>query len=166
MTSLRLFLTTNKDLPKVLEIENASENKPFIGAFSLERHQQVIEQADELHLCFKMHEKLIGYAILQGLKNSNDAIELKRITITEKGKGHGRSALQLIKLYCFEELNCHRLWLDVFDFNERALHLYRSEGFIEEGIIRECIKREDGFKNLVLMSILKPEYELLIKKRQ
>jgi len=66
-----------------------------------------------------------------------------------------------VKKYCFEKLNCHRLWLDVFDFNSRARHLYKSEGFTEEGLIRECIKREDGYKNLVLMSILKQEYEAL-----
>ena len=139
--------------------KNEPENMTFIGAYSFESHQQVIDNKDELHLTFATNERLIGYAILMGLENPNNAIELKRITIAEKGKGYGRAALKLIKNYCFEQLKCHRLWLDVFDFNERARHLYRSEGFVEEGIIRECIKREDGYKNLVLMSVLKQEYE-------
>ena len=161
---LQLKFTKKADLQIVLKIENDVEIAAFIGAYSLERHQQVIDSKDELHLTFAANEKLIGYAILMGLENPNDCIELKRITIAEKGKGYGRAALKLIKKYCFEKLSCHRLWLDVFDFNERARHLYRSEGFVEEGIIRESIKREDGYKNLVLMSILKPEYNLQIKK--
>ena len=140
MNQIQLCLTIKDDLPRVLEIENHLENTQFIGAYSMERHQQVIENADELHLTFKDGESIIGYAILQGLENQNDVIEFKRITIAEKGKGYGRAAVKAVKKYCFETLNCHRLWLDVFDFNVRARHLYRSEGFKEEGVIRECIK--------------------------
>ena len=161
MATLQLSLTIREDLPKIIEIENHPDNMQFIGTYSLERHQKVIESADELHLTFKDLGKLIGYAILQGLENSNRAIEFKRIVIAKKGKGYGRAALKAVKKYCFEELNCHRLWLDVFDFNRRARHLYRSEGFKEEGVLRECIKTKDGYKNLVLMAILKPEYEAI-----
>ena len=157
--ALELNLTTKEDLPYILEIENQAENRPFIGAYSMDRHRGVIENSDELHLTFKDQGKLIGYAILQGLDNQNNVIEFKRITIVEKGKGYGRAALKEVKKYCFEKLNCHRLWLDVFDFNTRARHLYKSEGFTEEGLIRECIKTEDGYQNLFLMSILKHEYE-------
>lgn len=161
MPNLQLTHTTSKELPKIVKLENQPENLQFIGSYSVAGHQAVIDNADEIHLTFKDEEKFIGYAILKGLKNPNDAIELKRIVIAEKGKGYGRSAMKVMKKYCFEKLECHRLWLDVFDFNERAHHLYRSEGFKEEGIIRECIKRKDGYKNLVLMAILKPEYEAL-----
>ena len=157
--ALELKLTLKEELRNILEIEKHPDNLQFIGAYSMERHREVIENSDELHLTFKDQGKLIGYAILQGLENPNDVIEFKRITIAEKGKGYGRAALKAVKKYCFEKLNCHRLWLDVFDFNSRARHLYKSEGFKEEGLIRECIKREDGYKNLVLMSILKQEYE-------
>ena len=115
--ALELNLTTKEDLQSVLKIENQAENVPFIGAYTMERHREVIDNSDELHLAFKDQGRLIGYAILQGLDNPNDAIEFKRITIAEKGKGYGRAAIKGVKEYCFEKLNCHCLWLDVFDFN-------------------------------------------------
>ncbi len=159
MPLIQLMFTIKEDLPKIIELENHPDNTKYIGAYSTERHFHVIENPDEIHLTFKENGKFIGYAILKGLDNPNDVIELKRMTIAEKGKGFGRAAFKAIKKYCFEKLNCHRLWLDVFDFNERARHLYRTEGFKEEGTIRECIKRTDGYYNLVLMAILKQEYE-------
>jgi RimJ/RimL family protein N-acetyltransferase len=52
-----------------------------------------------------------------------------------------------------------RLWLDVKESNERARHVYESEGFLVEGILRECLKGEYGFESLVVMSILRDEYD-------
>ena len=93
MSNLELKLTSPKDLAEIITIESDPENMTFIGAYSFERHQQVIDNKDELHLTFAANERLIGYAILMGLENPNNAIELKRITIAEKGKGYGRAAL-------------------------------------------------------------------------
>jgi RimJ/RimL family protein N-acetyltransferase len=66
--------------------------------------------------------------------------------------------LRLIKNLAFEQLHAHRLWLDVKDFNYIARRLYEKEGFIVEGILRECIKVGDRFESLVLMSTLQSEY--------
>jgi diamine N-acetyltransferase len=40
----------------------------------------------------------------------------------------------------FRDLHAHRFWLDVKSLNERALALYRSEGFVEEGRLRESVR--------------------------
>jgi RimJ/RimL family protein N-acetyltransferase len=58
----------------------------------------------------------------------------------------------------FREFAAHRLWLDVFDDNARARHLYQSLGFVEEGVLRECIRWPDRFRSLVVMSMLEQEY--------
>ena len=40
-----------------------------------------------------------------------------------------------------------------------GLRPFRPEGFVVEGILRESVKTEVGFESLVLMSILRLEYE-------
>ncbi|MEL6460766.1 MAG: GNAT family protein [Cyanobacteria bacterium J06621_15] len=100
----------------------------------------------------------VGYTILKGLTDFNQTIELKRIVITEKGKGYGRETLQLIKKLSFEDFSAHRLQLDVKGKNLRAKKLYESEGFIVEGCLRECLKTADKWESLILMSMLKQEY--------
>ena len=58
----------------------------------------------------------------------------------------------------FEEHGAHRLWLDVKPHNERARALYRSEGFVEEGVLRDALLTGDRFESLLVMSLLRPEW--------
>jgi RimJ/RimL family protein N-acetyltransferase len=96
--------------------------------------------------------------IMAGLDEKHRNIEFRRIVIGEKGKGIGRKAIQKVKHFCFEDLKCHRIWLDVIDTNERAKHLYLSEGFKEEGKLRDCLMANGELKSLIIMSILENEY--------
>ncbi len=155
---IRLQKTTPEDLILVMEMENHADNRDFVTQNTLERHLEIIARPDEEHLkVIDQDNKIIGYVILIGLENPNKAIELRRLVIADKGKGYGRETLRLIKKYCFEQLGTHRLFLDVVEDNPRAQHLYRSEGFVQEGLIREAHKTEKGYKNLLLLSILEHE---------
>jgi RimJ/RimL family protein N-acetyltransferase len=58
----------------------------------------------------------------------------------------------------FHEFGAHRLWLDTYSDNTRAQHVYRSAGFSQEGVMRECKKWGDEYRSLMLMSILESEY--------
>jgi len=130
-----------QDFPFMIEAEQNKENAMFVGQWTLEQHEKAINDIDILYLLFKNNDgQNIGYAIIKGLINPNDSIELMRIVITDKGLGVGKHALSLIKKWCFEINKAHRLWLDVRVNNVRAQHVYKSQGFICEGILRECVK--------------------------
>jgi RimJ/RimL family protein N-acetyltransferase len=62
----------------------------------------------------------------------------------------------------FRDLRAHRIWLDVKQLNTRALALYQSEGFVEEGRLRESVRvtinGADGYDSLIVMSMLDREY--------
>ena len=77
----------------------------------------------------------------------------------EQGKGFGRDGLGLLLRYAFHELGLHRLWLDVFGYNERAIHLYAEAGFREEGRLREHLQRDGRRWDVVLMGLLRAEWE-------
>ncbi|MGI9545216.1 MAG: GNAT family N-acetyltransferase [Cyclobacteriaceae bacterium] len=160
VTTLKLVPTAPDDLPKVMEWESHPDNSPFIGAFSHERHQQVIADPNERHFKFiNGQQNMIGYAIISGFKQDHRYFELRRIAIAEKGKGYGRQALRLIKDYCFSEEACYRLWLDVYDFNQRARQLYLSEGFKEDGILLIESKDRKKPQKLIVMSILQQDHK-------
>lgn len=72
----------------------------------------------------------VGFVILRGL--GSEILELRRIAISEKGRGYGTAALRLVKEAAFGKLAAHRLWLDVYDFNDRARAIYEAEGFVAE----------------------------------
>jgi RimJ/RimL family protein N-acetyltransferase len=74
------------------------------------------------------------------------------------GKGYGTDASRLMIRYGFDELNLHRIWLDVFGYNERAIALYRRLGFTEEGRWREHLERDGRRHDVVLMGLLRSEW--------
>lgn len=160
MGDLFFHKTQLSDMEAIIALENSKENIPFILPNSKEEHCQLLSNKDVAHISLKnKNAQLVGYLLLAGLANPHKSIEFRRLVIHQKGKGFGRAAIKMVKDYCFIELNCHRLWLDVLETNARARHLYKSEGFIEEGRMRECILVEGKFNSLILMSMLKQEYK-------
>jgi diamine N-acetyltransferase len=159
--NIRLVGTRENDLDFVLSAEQSAENRPFVTAWTREQHLGALSNKDLCPLIIEniTDDSRVGYIILAGLADTNRSIEFRRIVVTEKGKGYGREALRLVKKMAFQELKAHRLWLDVKEHNVRARHLYDSEGFVAEGVLRECIKGEVGFESLVVMSMLRSEYD-------
>lgn len=157
--NLDLRTTHKTDLPFVFQTEQNASKDGFVNLQKIVEHEKFLSDEDIRHLIIEVKRKPVGYIVLAGLKDENENIELKRIVVSEKGKGYGRKAVQIVKKLAFDELNAHRLWLDVYDFNERARKLYESEGFKIEGVWREAVKDENKRKSLVFMSILRSEYK-------
>ena len=164
---IRLRQTTETDLDFVLGAERSAENRLFVSSWTREQHQAAFGNEDLSHLIIEtFRDERVGYIILAGLENANKSVEFRRIVVTEKTCGYGKQALRLVKKIAFEELKSHRLWLDVKEQNERARHIYEAEGFQAEGVLRECLKTENDYESLVVMSMLRGEYEGEIQKLQ
>ncbi len=156
--ALRLRRTLIADLDYVIRAEHSEENRAYIIPWSRERHIQSLSDPDLVHLIVETGQP-VGYVILAGLLNPNHSIEFRRIVITEKGRGYGKTTIERVKELAFETYNAHRLWLDVFDWNARAQHVYAASGFKREGMLRECLKANGRYESLVIMSILRHEYK-------
>lgn len=74
------------------------------------------------------------------------------------GQGYGTDAMRLIVGFGFRELGLHRVQLDVYAFNVRAIAAYRKAGFVEEGRRRESIYHDGRWYDDVHMSILEQEW--------
>lgn len=74
------------------------------------------------------------------------------------GKGYGTEAMQLVLDFAFNELNLHRVTLNVFDFNRRAMRSYEKSGFVHEGRARNALGRDGQRYDSVFMGILQSEW--------
>ena len=153
---LKLVPTSQPDVSRVVASESDEDTSPFIIAWTAERHLAALADPDCAHLSLRdaQTNDWLGFVLLFGLSSPHRAIELRRIVCSRKGGGIGRAAIRAVIQLTFGSLNAHRLWLDVKSTNARARHLYLSEGFMEEGLLRECLLGKDGFESLVLMSML------------
>jgi diamine N-acetyltransferase len=160
MVSVRLRPTTPEDLDFVLDAERDPENARFILPWTREQHVRALADPDVAHRIIELGSPRdrFGFVLLLGLTSPHGSLEFRRIVVTAKGRGLGRAAVRAVKHFAFEEHKAHRLWLDVKEFNARARHLYASEGFVEEGVLRECLRSDSGFDSLVIMSMLASEY--------
>ena len=154
-----LRLATAADLPAVVHLERAPFAREFVGQWSEERHLVTLEGGDaRYYLSETDWGEVQAYAILRGFQESSGAIELKRIVVATPERGLGRQVLQELMRIVFREIGAHRLFLDVFEDNARARHVYESLGFRYEGVMREAARRDGHWCNLHLMSVLESEY--------
>ncbi len=78
-----------------------------------------------------------------------------------RGKGYGREALNWAIDWGFNHAGLHRVALSTFEYNERAIRLYKSLGFVEEGRERKAMFFERKWWDVVCFSILEGEWEKL-----
>ncbi len=75
-----------------------------------------------------------------------------------RGKGIAHKAGVAILRYAFKELGLERVYLLVFPGNEAANRLYHRLGFVEEGILRNHIFKDNEFRDVVMMSVLVEDF--------
>jgi len=163
--NLRLRPTMLSDLEFVQGVEQDGHNLPFITPWERTQHEGAVRIPDFRHFIVETGplSERAGFVIVQGCRNPHRAVELKRIVLQPKGLGLGRACVRLLKRMAFRDLHAHRFWLDVKSLNARALQLYASEGFVEEGRLRESVRitidGADGYDTLVVMALLDREYQ-------
>jgi len=83
------------------------------------------------------------------------------IMIGEKvyhNQGYGTEAMELLLEYAFYTVNLNRIELLVYDYNTRAIKLYKKLGFMEEGRKRQFMWNKGRYHDAIIMSILAEEW--------
>jgi len=167
---LRLRPTLLSDLDFVCSVETDQRNLPFITPWDRTQHEGAVRFPDFRHFVVEAGARWVpsGFVILQGCRNPHRSVELKRLVLRADahGQGVGRACVRLLKQMAFRDLSAHRFWLDVKQLNTRAQALYASEGFVEEGRLRESVRLTgqdgqgaDGYDSLIVMGLLDREYQ-------
>ncbi|KMZ44265.1 MULTISPECIES: GNAT family protein [Bacillales] len=134
--------------------------------FTREQIHQYIENKGQdsssvlLLICLCENDQVIGDVQIGDIDRNNRSAFI-RISIDQnayQGKGYGSEALLLMLDYGFGILNLHRIELNVFAFNERAIHTYEKLGFQREGIQRQALYYNHAYHDSILMSMLADEY--------
>ena len=147
------------DLPHIVALERLPEARRYVGQWPDEHHARALASRDARYYVHEdEHGHIQAYIILLGFEEGSASIEFKRFVVAQPGRGLGRLLLSEILRIVFDEIGAHRFFLDVVEDNFRARHLYKSFGFIEEGVMREATERAGKWLSLVLMSILEDEY--------
>jgi RimJ/RimL family protein N-acetyltransferase len=74
-------------------------------------------------------------------------------------QGYGTEAFKLIIQHGFNTLNLNRIFVRVYENNPRAIRSYEKTGLTVEGRKRQAHYDEGQFFDVILMSILRSEWE-------
>ncbi len=167
---VRLRAIERTDIPTFVRWINDPEVRRFLLLYepmSQAKEEQWFEehlQAKDFVFGIEVHTDegwvLIGNVGLTSIDWKNRSTTFG-IMLGEKeywGQGYGTDATRAMLRFAFGELNLHRVTLDVYDFNPRAMRCYEKVGFRHEGTKREALFRDGRFHDVHIMAILQHEF--------
>lgn len=124
---IELRETQRHELPSFCNMDRDGDTRDHITVFSLQQHRREFARDDIVYLSIYAAADLAGYFILA--LEAEASVEVRRIVVAKKGSGIGQAAIQAMENYCRDVLQCQRIWLDVFETNPRARHVYEKLGY-------------------------------------
>ena len=168
-----LYLTRieKKDMETIYEWFSDSEFLKFYDYYP--PVPQTKEDVDKTFYGYENREEADVFAIkllkdgqIIGIAGYDDIIKENKVATlfigignkNSRGKGYGKETMSILLDYGFNDMNFHRIQLNVLEFNQSAIALYEKTGFIKEGIYREFVLRDDKRYDLYLYGLLKHEW--------
>jgi len=110
---------------------------------------------------------MVGHCELGIINREQQTASACRILIDPASRGRGicRPMVEQLLKVGFGELHCRRIDLRVYAPNSPAIRCYEAAGFVREGVLREGVRVGEEFWDVVLMSILRQEWNAREKGR-
>jgi RimJ/RimL family protein N-acetyltransferase len=169
---VRLRHVEREDLPQFVEWLNDPEVYQGLAMFtplSLSEEEEWFENMlksakEERPLCIEAQQddvwQLIGNSSFFSIDWRNRSAELG-IFIGDKSywnQSYGSEVMKVLLRHGFSTLNLHRVFLQVFEDNPRAIRSYEKAGFVHEGRQRQAEYHDGQFHDVLWMSVLRPEW--------
>lgn len=75
------------------------------------------------------------------------------------GKSYASEALKSVLKWLFYEQNIHRITLETYATNKRALKFFEKMGFKKEGVLRGAHYADGKYFDIISYGLLKNEFE-------
>ena len=125
------------------------------------RTAKTSEEEIYLMIVKKTTNKPIGFIRLNFIDTVSRNIWLRMIIgdVKARGKNLAEDALRCVLEWLFFEQNVHRISLETYETNKRAIRFFEKFGFRREGIIREAVYIEGKHYNILSLGLLRREYK-------
>jgi diamine N-acetyltransferase len=147
------------DIAFLVQAERGPGYDRLVGQSSAEDHGVFIGDPNRAVLIANGAEEPVGFVMCNGLTDRHNGVCLQRIVSAVPDRGIGTAMVPLVIDWVFAHTKAHRIWLDTLRHNERAQHVYRKIGFVDEGIFRDAYQMPDGsYADRFVMSVLRREW--------
>ncbi|MBU2951633.1 GNAT family N-acetyltransferase [Tamlana agarivorans] len=87
-------------------------------------------------------------------KNKRAGVGILIKTPSDRLKGYGNKALELLIVYCFTHLDLHQLYCNISEENEASIKLFSNHGFEKIGIKKDWTFVGGSFRNEYLFQLI------------
>ncbi len=178
MTSLdgqgfRLRRATPQDVDFLVDLATNEDVEPFMSAAAAKDRDGTLERIErsekesELYGHFVIEVEWHGSTWRAGAMAFSIVNERSRIAQLYgvmlhpdfRGRGLAAEATKLFARYLLDDLDFHRVQLEVYGFNDRAIRHFERSGFHQEGVKRRAYSRHDEWVDGVLFGLVQEDLE-------
>ena len=160
---------TEADVDFLVELASHEEVEPFMAAVSARGRVELLEEVrrsddDPQHhgrFVVEVDDEPAGALAFSVANRRSRIADLYAIMLHpgHRGRGLGVEATRLLVRHLVFDLGYHRVQLEVYGFNERALALFERAGFVREGARRRAYDRHGDWADGVLFGLVREDLE-------
>jgi RimJ/RimL family protein N-acetyltransferase len=168
---LRLRRAAPEDADFLLELANHEEVEPFMAAIRARDREDVLAEIERSaaepgefgRLMIEVERdgawRPAGVMGFEVANRRSRIVNLGGLAVHPDFRGHHLSdeAARLLQRYLLVELDYHRLQLECYGFNERAIAHAERAGFVREGVKRKAYWRHGEWVDGVLFGLVQED---------
>jgi RimJ/RimL family protein N-acetyltransferase len=155
------------DVDFLVELVTHEQVAPFLAAVRPSGREQMAALVDRS--C--SDPEAFGVLVIEVDGERAGTVEFERVNVRSRiaslgglalqpafrGRGIADEAARLVQRHLISELGFHRLQLEVYAFNERALAHAERSGFVREGVRRKAYWRDGRWVDAVLFGLVEED---------
>jgi RimJ/RimL family protein N-acetyltransferase len=154
------------DAEFLFQLVTADDTRDFLGraAGTIEEVLADIDRSEREPEVFgwlvaEMDGECVGCAAYQVTSPQNRIVEGRRLAIDPRFRGRklGDEVARAFQRLILRDMDFHRLEVQVYGFNERAIAHAARVGYVREGVRRRAYLKNGAWQDAVLFSLLQEE---------
>jgi RimJ/RimL family protein N-acetyltransferase len=157
------------DVEFLHELVNDEDVEPFLGGRAQLDRESLLEEierseaepGDYGRFVIEVDGERAGVMGFEVANRRSRIAHLERLAVhpSFRGRRVADEAARMFQRYLFDELGYHRLQLEIYGFNERAIAHAERAGFVREGVKRKAYLRHGDWVDGVLFGLLREDLE-------
>jgi RimJ/RimL family protein N-acetyltransferase len=157
------------DLDFLFELVNDEDVEPFLGgraaldraALRSEIDRSNAEPEEFGRFVIEVDGERAGAMGFEVANRRSQIANLERLAVHPAFRGHrvADEAARLLQRHLLVDLGYHRLQLEIYGFNQRAMAHAERSGFVREGVRRRAYLRHGDWVDGVLFGLLREDLE-------
>jgi RimJ/RimL family protein N-acetyltransferase len=156
-----------EDVPFLVGLVTDEDVAPFLAAvratteaeIGAEVARSLAEPEDFGVMVFAVEGERAGTATWERVNRRSEIASVGAFAIDPAFRGVGDEAARVLQRHLIHEVGLHRLQIEIYGFNDRALRHAERAGWVREGVRRKAYRRGDEWVDGVLFGLVAEDLE-------